>query len=152
MSYDFAGFDDIELTPKHDEHHGDVYVLLFSKDGIEVPFYVGQSTRFHGRMDDYFWAMFSAATDFKVGMAIHYLCVSLNGRVIARHKRVSDPRANEKAILEHFNSSGNLLLNNECGYNYKTDKPEEIAESVHRRCREIVAHAERLRRESNESA
>ena len=140
MSFDYNGFSEHEVAPRLDDHVGEVYVLVFKNGTVEVPFYVGQTRRFLGRMDDYFWADFQAATDFKVGMAIKYFYSQPNGRVVARHKLVHNPHAEEKVILAEFKSSQTPLLNG-VAYDYRTAVLREVLDQVHIRCREILSHA-----------
>ena len=137
-NFNYDGFKEIELFPKADDHSGCVYVLVFSKDRFEIPFYVGQTTRFLGRMDDYFWADFQATTDFRVGQAIKYLCSLEGGKVLARYQACADPRAEENAILNKLREGKAILLNG-TGYDYKRDDKDAIADSVQEKCKAIIA-------------
>lgn len=102
-----------------------VYIIFLIKNGEELPFYVGETGRFLGRVNDYLSANFKAATDFKVGEAIKYF-QELGCRVIIKY-RSSENRKNEQDdLIRHFQNSGIRLLNELAGYNYKTaDKDEE---------------------------
>ena len=140
MNFDYEGFTEFELAPRLKDHAGEVYVLVFKTRDADIPFYVGQTKRFLGRMDDYFWADFQAATDFKVGMAIQYFCDQPGGKVLVRHKLVADPGAEERKLIAQFKSSGLLLLNGS-GYDYKTAAMQNELDKVHDKCREIIAHS-----------
>ena len=135
---DYEGYATVELVPKLPNHKGEVYVLLFDDGLSSKEFYVGQTSRFLGRMDDYFWAESAAATDFKVGIAIRYFSQKLGGRVFAKHKAVDDPRAEEKRILELLR--GHPLLNDQgLWYDYKTSNLIEVEDRIVSKCNEIVA-------------
>lgn len=137
MHSDYDGFHEVELVPRADDHSGFIYILIFSKDGVENPFYVGQTTRFHGRMDDYFWADDQAPTDFKVGEAVRYFCGVLGGKVYARYKQSSARLSDEKTWEARLRASGAILLNGKA-YNYKTAGMKVELHSVHALCDEIA--------------
>lgn len=139
MSTDFDGFQTIELHPRADNHSGCVYVLIFSKDGIDKPFYVGQTKRFLGRMDDYFWADFQAATDFKVGEAIRYFCTPpINGKVFAKYKASAQPRDEETLLIAELKGRGLTLLNSVEGYDYRTADKQNRTAALHSVCEAII--------------
>jgi hypothetical protein len=60
------GFNTIDFGTSRE---GVVYVFFVATETEEIPFYVGETDRFQGRMDDYVRAQFAAPTDFKVGEA-----------------------------------------------------------------------------------
>ncbi|MGI4853491.1 MAG: hypothetical protein ACRYF4_05505 [Janthinobacterium lividum] len=142
LSLDFNGFQSLELVPKADDHSGCVYVLIFSKDGVEIPFYVGQTTRFLGRMDDYFWADFQAMTDFKVGEAVRYFCTPpISGRVFAKYRMCTEPRIEEASLIAKLKEQGATLLNGAKGYDYRSADEQSQAVDVRAKCDAIVAGA-----------
>jgi hypothetical protein len=141
MDFDYTAFNEFEFIPRRPDHVGEVYILIFKLGDTEVPFYVGQTTRFHGRMDDYFWADFQAATDFKVGVAIQYLCQTLTGSVLVRHKLVPDLPAAEKEIIKDFTALG-MPLSNGFAYDYKTAALEDVTRQIHIKCHQIARLAE----------
>jgi hypothetical protein len=111
----FEGFSVVDFPPINREIPGFVYVLCWVGESEEVPFYVGQTTRIWGRLDDYYWALFSACTDFRVGEAVRYL--STKGyRVVVKYKPSADPRSEESEIINSFDRK---LLNCLPGYDYR---------------------------------
>jgi hypothetical protein len=114
---------------------GFVYILCFAGSGItETPFYVGQTDRFHGRMNDYRLASFSACTDFCVGEATRYLTGARNFRVIVRYRTSISPRTEEKRIIRDLLISGVRLLNCLPRYDYLTAGEAEERDAIHRFC------------------
>lgn len=80
--------------------------------------------RLWGRLDDYYWAMFSAPTDFRVGEAIRYLSTK-GHRIVVKYKSSEDPKGEEAKIIEDL---GRLhrLLNDLRGFDYrKADESKE---------------------------
>jgi hypothetical protein len=117
------------LTPE-----GFVYVFCWVAEGVETPFYVGQTYRFSGRMNDYRLANFKACTDFCVGEAVKYLRGTKNCRVVVRNRPSADPPQEEKMIIRRLLVSGVWLLNCLPRYDYRTDSEPEEKEVVHRFC------------------
>ena len=113
---------------------GFVYVFCWVADGVEIPFYVGQTNRFSGRMNDYCLANFKACTDFCVGEAVKYLTSTKNYRVVVRHRPSTNPPKEEKAIIRSLLVSGVWLLNCLPRYDYRTDSAAEEREVVQRFC------------------
>lgn len=113
---------------------GVVYVFCWAVDSVEVPFYVGQTNRFSGRMRDYGIANFKACTDFCVGEAVKYLTTAKNCRVTVRYKASTDPLREEKAVIRNLLISGVWLLNCLPRYDYRTDGEEAEREVVQRFC------------------
>jgi hypothetical protein len=113
---------------------GFVYVFFWIADGVEIPFYVGQTSRFSGRMKDYDLANFKASTDFCVGEAVKYLRGTKGCRVVVRHRPSLDPLKEEKGIIRRLLLSGVWLLNCLPRYDYRTDNETEEREVVHRFC------------------
>jgi hypothetical protein len=93
--------------------------LFWVKGTDEIPFYVGQTNRIWGRLDDYYWATFSASTDFRVGEAVRQLSRS-GYRVILRYKSTPDPRVDEASIISELTREGRKLLNNDQGFDHRT--------------------------------
>ena len=97
----FEGFSTVEFPPINPDVPGFVYVWCWINGSEEVPFYVGQTGRLWGRLDDYYWAMFSAPTDFRVGEAIRYL--SARGyRITVKYKSSAAPLEEEAKIKRLF--------------------------------------------------
>lgn len=110
----FEGFCVVDFPPARGSllsPHGFVYVFCWVADGVEIPFYVGQTNRFSERMNDYSLANFKACTDFCVGQAVKYLKSTKNYCVVVRHKPSLDPPKEEKAIIRRLLVSGVWLLN-----------------------------------------
>lgn len=139
---DFASFTELDFQCRTKDHVGEVYIIFFVKSGVAIPFYVGQTSRFLGRMDDYFWASYAAPTDFRVGEAIQYF--SRNHRVIIRHKLSPKPLADEAEIIRALESKGAPLLNVQHGlsYSYQVNSEESISavrKAIHGYCEKALA-------------
>lgn len=113
---------------------GFVYIFCWVANGVETPFYVGQTNRFSGRMNDYSLANFSACTDFCVGEAVRYLKDTKTYSVVVRYKQSTDPPREEKEIIRRLLVSGVWLLNCLPRYDYRNDTETEEREVVHRFC------------------
>ena len=133
----FDDFSMVDFPPAQGcvpSHEGFVYVFCWVADGVEIPFYVGQTNRFLGRMNDYDLANFKACTDFCVGEAARYLKSTKKLRVVVRHRPSSEPLKEEKAIVRRLLVSGVWLLNCLPRYDYRTASEDEEREVVHRFC------------------
>lgn len=134
----FDGFSVFDFVPELDvvrsQFGGVVYVFCWLANGVETPFYVGQTNRFSGRMRDYGIASFKACTDFCVGEAVRYLRNVKNYRVTVRYKSSADSLAEEKAIIRSLLISGVWLLNCLPRYDYRTDSEAREREVVQRFC------------------
>ena len=113
---------------------GFVYVFCWVADGVEIPFYVGQTDRFSLRMKDYCLASFSACTDFCVGEAVKYLTSTKNKRVVVRYRPSLEPPKEEKAIIRELLISGVRLLNCLPRYDYRTATAMEERDAIRRFC------------------
>jgi len=113
---------------------GFVYVFCWVADGVETPFYVGQTKRFSGRMNDYDLANFKACTDFCVGEAVKYLTNTKKVRVVVRHRPSPEPLKEEKTIVRRLLVSGVWLLNCLPRYDYRIDSENEERAVVHSFC------------------
>jgi hypothetical protein len=118
---------------------GFVYVFCWIANGFEIPFYVGQTNRFSGRMRDYEIAHFKACTDFCVGEAAKYLKSAKNYGVTVRYKASPDPPREEKTIIRSLLLSGVRLLNCLPRYDYRADSEAEERELVQRFCDMFIA-------------
>jgi hypothetical protein len=100
-----------------------VYIFCFLAKGAEVPFYVGESGRFPGRMNDYRLACFGATTDFRVGEAVKYF-INLNYRIVVKYKQSAADEAarrkEERAVIASLQEEGFRLLNSFRGYDYRS--------------------------------
>ncbi len=103
-----------------------VYIIGIEEKDRFIPIYVGESSRNIGRFGDYVSAQFSAATDFKVGVAVKYLMK--NGRRVAiKYKDSSERRREQNDAIAEIKKDGFSLLNDLEGYSYKTaDRKKEI--------------------------
>ena len=119
----FEGFSTVEFPPINPDVPGFVYVWCWINGSEEVPFYVGQTGRLWGRLDDYYWAMFSAPTDFRVGEAIRYL--SARGyRITVKYKSSAAPLEEEAKIKAALRKHYELL--NDRGFDWRqAEEPEE---------------------------
>jgi hypothetical protein len=115
-----------------------VYVFCIIVDSVELPFYVGQTNRFLGRMRDYCLANFTACTDYCVGEAIKYLTSEKHCRVVVRYRASSDPLRQEKAIIRRLLLSGIWLLNCLPRYDYRTEDEEVERDTVCKFCDMLI--------------
>jgi hypothetical protein len=115
---DFTTFSVVDFPPINRDVPRFVYIVCWVRGDEEVPFYVGQTARMWGRLDDYYWAMFSASTDFRVGEAVRKL--STKGyRIVVRYKSSPDPRGEERQIIDSLDKEGCRLLNKEPGFDWR---------------------------------
>jgi hypothetical protein len=115
----FEDFSVVEFPPVNPENPRFVYVLCWVGESEDVPFYVGQTTRLWGRLDDYYWAIFNACTDFRVGEAVRYL--STKGmRVVVKYRSSTDSRADESKIIDVLQKEGRRLLNDLSAFDYRS--------------------------------
>lgn len=116
---DYDGFQQLAFRPKQEGDVGFVYVLLLVSASGETPFYVGQTKRPWGRLDDYYWAEFSACTDFRVGEAVRHLCAK-GFSVIFRYRQSANPLEEERKIISTLRKEGKQLLNCLDAFDYQT--------------------------------
>lgn len=109
-------------------------MICWNADGIEIPFYVGQTNRPRERMQDYAARGFKACTDFRVGSAVEYMTDYLHVSVTVRYKRSDTPRADERAWIRDLILSGYRLLNCLPAYDYRTANQEEERQIVQKFC------------------
>ena len=115
------------ITAPFPEDEDIVYVLRFQRPGESgmIPFYVGESRRGTRRIGDYITAQFSAATDFKVGIAVKALR-SAECRIFVSHQPSANRRKDEAELIARYTQQGHKLLNAERSYNYRSaDKAAE---------------------------
>jgi hypothetical protein len=139
---DWSAYTTLEFVPpdghhaqKRSEKHGFVYIWFFCVGEEEFPFYVGETYRIWGRVDDYYWASFQAPTDFKVGEALRYLG-SEKISVKMRFRAVADRNAEEKKLLREFGKPN--LLNSLTGYDYAVADQSNEREEVRNFVRGLV--------------
>lgn len=135
---EFADFKITDFPPVKDSlptsRGGFVYVFCWIADGTEIPFYVGQTDRLSGRMNDYRLKNFSCCPDFCVGEAVEYLKRAKHYHIVVRYRPSIDPPKEEKAIIRDLLLSGTQLLNCLPKYDYRTSKPDEERIVVQRFC------------------
>ena len=117
----------MDFPPIKREVPGFVYIFYWLRGTEEGPFYVGQTSRIWGRLDDYYWAMFSAPTDFRVGEAVRYLATK-GYRVVVKYRPSADPRGEESEIIRGLHSIPRKLLNDIREFDLQ--KPDESAERL----------------------
>ena len=98
-----------------------VYVIYAVKNGVKIPFYVGESGRGIARISDYINASFGAATDFKVGRTVRLL-EARGYEVVAELENTPERKLRERELIEKFHDMP--LLNHVQSYNYKTQDKE----------------------------
>jgi len=94
------------------------YVFFWAADGLEHPFYVGQTMRLSGRMRDYELANSKATADFRVGHAVKYLQEEKKLHVLVKYKESQEPLKEEHAIIRELLLEGVRLLNSVPAYDY----------------------------------
>jgi hypothetical protein len=114
-----------------------VYVMLLVKNDTEIPFYVGETRRFWGRVSDYISAGFKAPTDFKVGEAIRYLR-KRGLKVIIKYKPSDNRKKDQDNLIKYIHGKRRRLLNDLAGYNYRTSSKAEERSRVIDFCDSIV--------------
>jgi len=120
----FEGFQTVDFSPLNPSVPGFVYVVLWVCNGEERPFYVGQTKRIWGRLDDYYWAQFPACTDFRVGEVVK--CLSSQGyRIIVKYKSCAEPLKEERALINQLAVEKWQLLNKFPAYDYHTANEDE---------------------------
>ena len=125
------------ITLEFPKNISTVYVIFFVKNNKKVPFYVGETGRFLGRISDYISANFKASTDFKVGEAIKYL-QGKGYKIIIKYKLSEDRKRDQSEIIKDFQNSGCRLLNELLGYDYKRANENEERERIKRFCDNIL--------------
>jgi hypothetical protein len=114
-NHGFKNFHELGFRPFY--RPGYVYVFFYADGSKAIPFYVGQTTRIWGRLDDYYWAEFNAATDFRVGEAIRYLHRKRR-RVTVKYRPSADPHREEAELIAELRAAQVKLLNDERGYDH----------------------------------
>jgi hypothetical protein len=127
----FEAFTAVDFPPINREVPKFVYVLFWVTESQQVPFYVGQTSRIWGRLDDYYWGTFWASTDFRIGEAIRYLNTKAH-RVVVKYKGSEDPRGEEARIIEDLRRAGYTLLNGIGGFDFRKADESEERLKVHR--------------------
>jgi hypothetical protein len=122
-----------------------VYVFLLSRDGVTLPFYVGQTSNIVRRVGDYSYPSFSAPTDFKVGEAIKYL-TSKQCEIEIRIKESTTALEDERALIRNLQLSGFHLLNHLAGFAYLESCPDDEREFIERFCDMLVRQTQLLNR------
>lgn len=115
-----------------------VYIISFVKNNKEIPLYVGETSRFQGRIGDYISANFKASTDFKVGEAIKYL-QEIGCKIIIKYKFSENRKEEQNEIIKAFQGLGYRLLNELVGYNYRTADEKEERERIKIFCHNILS-------------
>jgi hypothetical protein len=117
---------------------GFIYVFFWVANGVENPFYVGQTRRLQERMDDYLFASFQASTDFRVGEAVKYLNDIKNYPVIVKYRASTDPPKEEYEIIRELLMEGTWLLNCFPGYDYLKANEADERNAVQRFCNALT--------------
>lgn len=141
----FQGFDAVEFSSvtalvslRGRPQGGFVYAIFWRLNGIDTPFYVGQTLRLAERMGDYCWADFKAPTDFRIGEAIRYFRDIKNYSVQLKYRRSEMTMTEERFLIRSLHLLGILLLNDFGGYDYRSAQPEEERRMVHLFCEALL--------------
>ena len=116
MAFSFTEFVEIEF-PRHKEIVYD-FCYTHPDTSLDIPLYVGETSRGVGRFGDYLSAKFSAPTDFKVGEAVRFL-PGCGFAVKIRYKESPDRKVEERAVIEELQKE-TRLLNELKGFNHTT--------------------------------
>jgi len=142
----FDGFTVVDFPPSTgsppETPGGYVYVFCWIRDGDESAFYVGQTKRLAGRMNDYYLAQFAACTDFRVGEAVRYLRDSKKCRIVVRYRVSTEMRKDEYGLIRELHLSGVRLMNDFSSYDYRTADETEERAAVQRFCDVIISKSE----------
>jgi hypothetical protein len=111
-----------------------VYVFIFRRGDLCIPFYVGQTKRLLNRMWDYKEKHFKAPTDFRVGEAIAHLLDQEGCSVDVKYKRCFGSEIEEARLVRNLQLVGFRLLNG-FGYKYKSSNPETERNAIHGFCK-----------------
>jgi hypothetical protein len=118
---------------------GVVYAFFLINGHDEVPFYVGQTQRFMGRMDEYHRGSFQATADFVVGEAVKYLKDVHYRRIVVCYSECRDPRAEEVRYLRQVRDHKIPLLNDLEKYDYRTADSQHERVRIHEFCDRLIA-------------
>jgi hypothetical protein len=118
-----------------------LYVFCFVKDGIECPWYVGQTCRLSERMSDYEAKYFHACTDFRVGEVATFLREHFP--LVVRYKATSDRRKEEKKLITELMLAGVRLLNSLPSYDYTSANEEAERMIAKRFCELLISSTQR---------
>jgi hypothetical protein len=128
-----------ELGSLPDLADGYVYVMCYERDGIEVPFYVGQTKQIAARMGDYMSAYFTCPTDFRVGEAARYFVEKHGLRVTVRYKSSANRERDEYMLIRQVQLTGIRLLNDFVSFDYTSAREDEERRVTHRICDILLA-------------
>jgi hypothetical protein len=115
-----------------------IYIIGIEEKDRFIPIYVGESSRNIGRFGDYISAQFSAATDFKVGVAVKYLMEKRGYKVVIKYKNSSNRRKEQDDVIQDIKMDGFRLLNDLKGYKYKAAKQDEQIRKIEDFIEEII--------------
>jgi len=93
---DFPTLDTLSSIPG--SAGGFLYVLCWVRNGAQTPFYVGQTRRLRGRMEDYCLAQFQASTDFRVGESVRYLRGTKGYQIVLRYRPSLDFHTSSEVV------------------------------------------------------
>jgi hypothetical protein len=118
-----------------------VYVLVLSRDGLRVPFYVGETSNLTKRMGDYQCASFQASTDFKVGEALRYLIETQKCGIEVLFRASATGKKDERQLIRELQVLGVHLLNSLLGFNYWEANADDERKVIEKFCAMLVRHA-----------
>lgn len=141
--FKFREFAEVDFPPPEGTLPGPpggyVYVFFWVNKNAEIPFYVGETARLSGRVNDYAIASFSACTDFQVGEAARYLKEVKNYRIIVRYKQSAEREKEEKYLTRELTLAGIRLLKCLPSYDYRNSDPDEERAVVQRFCNMLIS-------------
>ena len=108
-----------------------IYIVGIQGEVNFIPIYIGESTRYLGRMGDYISAQFNTPTDFKVGEAVKYI-QSKGFPVGVKFKATKNRREDEIKYLNDIRTLGFKLLNDLSSFDYRTSNSDAEREKVQR--------------------
>ncbi len=141
--FEFHEFAEVDFPPPKGvlpgPPDGYIYVFFWTNKNVDVPFYVGETARLSGRMNDYAIASFSACTDFQVGEAARYLKEVKNCRIFVRYRRSEEREKEEKYLTRELTLAGVRLLKCLPSYNYRDSDQSEERTVVQRFCDMLIS-------------
>jgi hypothetical protein len=143
QEFKFQEFAEVDFPPPKGALPGPpggyVYVFFWANKNVEIPFYVGETARLSGRMNDYAIASFSACTDFQVGEAARYLRDVKNCRIVVKYKPSAEREKEEKYLTRELTLAGIRLLKCLPSYNYRDSDSGEERAVVQRFCNMLIS-------------
>lgn len=130
--------------PDNPDIDSNIIYIGYAKKGFKSkPIYVGESSRYMGRVfGDYISMQFSAETDFKIGYAIRCLqekSFKIYFKWMISSKIKEDRLKEEATKTKELEDKGYVLLNKLKGYDYRIADENEVKTRIREFVRRIVS-------------